>query len=137
MSVASSAASERSCVFEGKEMTVEQALSQVTRKCQGRLTDLEMCLCRLCALEDQAIDEDDDWKMAVEIDDQVNDMVSELIVLLSELVPISADIRGKPPHKEALTKYKLHVAKRKEAKKAAAAEKKALAKAAKEEAKLL
>ena len=136
MSVASSAASERSCVFEGRECTVEEALDSVVRQSQQRLTDLQMSLRRLCALEEQPIDEDEDWKMAVEIDDQVQDCVSELIVVLNELLPISADIRGKPPHKEAAAKYKLHVAERKQAKKAAIAEKKAAAKAAKEEAKL-
>ena len=128
MSLASSAASERSCVLDGQEMTVEQALGKVTRVAQGRLTDLEMALYRLCALEDQPIDEDEDWKQAVEIDDQVQDFVHELVELLSELIPISADIRGKPPRGDAAAKYKIHVAARKEARKKAAIEKRNAAK---------
>ena len=130
MSLASSAASERSCVLDGQEMTVEQALGKVTRVAQGRLTDLEMALYRLCALEDQPIDEEEDWKQAVEIDDQVQDFVHELVELLSELIPISADIRGKPPRGDATAAYKLHVAARKEARKKAAVEKRTAAKMA-------
>jgi hypothetical protein len=92
-SVASSAASERSCVLGGQVMNVEEALDRVTRDAQQRLTDLQMSLRRLCMAEDQQIDDEEDFKECVRLEDEVTDFVSGLAELLSELPQIAGDIR--------------------------------------------
>ena len=114
MSVASSAASETSCVFNGEILNVEQALDRVTRDAQQRLTDLQMSLRQLCAAEDQSIDDEEDFKMCVQREDEVTDFVNGLSELLGELPQIAADIRGDCP-KECRAWWAEHKAKRKEA----------------------
>jgi hypothetical protein len=123
-SVASSAASQTSCVFDGEVMNVDLALDKTVRSAQQGLTDLQVALRELCALDDQAIDELEDWKIAVSLYDKVEDWVEGVTALLEELVPIAAEIRGPAPDKETKAAYKLHVAARKAAKKKAADEKK-------------
>ena len=97
MSVASSCASETSCVYDGRIMDVETMLDNVTRSAQQRLTDLQMSLRLLCAAEDQSIDDITDFKMCVENSDQVQDFVEGLAELLSELPRIALDIVGTCP----------------------------------------
>jgi hypothetical protein len=130
-SVASSAASERSCVLNGQVMNVEEALDRVTRDAQMRLTDLQMALRRLCAAEDQQIDDEEDFKECVRLEDEVTDFVSGLAELLSELPQIAGDIRGDCP-KECKAWWVEHKAQRKAAAKAHAEEVKAAAKERKE-----
>ena len=114
-------------------MNVDLALDKTVRQAQQGLTSLQVSLRELCALDDQAIDELEDWKIAVSLYDKVEDWVEGVVVLLEELVPIAAEIRGPAPDKETKAAYKLHVAARKEAKKKAAAEKKAKTADAKKE----
>jgi len=132
-SVASSAASQTSCVFDGEVCNVDLALDKTVRQAQQGLTSLQVALRELCALDDQAIEPLDDWKIAVELYDKVEDWVEGVTSLLEELVPIAAEIRGPPPDKETKAAYKIHVAARKEGKKKAAAEKKAKTAEAKKE----
>ncbi len=130
-SVASSAASERSCVLNGQVMNVEEALDRVTRDAQQRLTDLQMALRHLCAAEDQKISDEEDFKECVRLEDEVTDFVSGLAELLSELPQIAGDIRGDCP-KECREWWKAHKDERKAAAKAHAEEVKAAAKERKE-----
>jgi hypothetical protein len=123
MSYASSSASATSCVLQGRVVTVEEALDQVTRDAQGRLTELQIALRNLCAVEDQSIDEEDDFKNAVSLGDQVEDFVTGLADLLSELPQIAADIVGPAP-KALKDWYKTHTASRKEKAKARQSERK-------------
>jgi hypothetical protein len=106
-------------------MNVDLALDRTVRQAQQGLTDLQISLRELCALDDQAIDPLDDWKIAVGLYDKVEDWVEGVVALLEELVPIAAEIRGPAPDKDTKAAYKLHVAARKAAKKKAADEKKA------------
>ena len=124
MSVASSCASQTSCVFDGELVNVDLALDKTVRQCQQGLTDLQGSLRALCALDEQEIDPYEDWKIAVELYDKVDDWIHGVCELLSELVPIAAEIRGEPPDKETRVAYKAHLAARKEARKNAAVEKK-------------
>jgi hypothetical protein len=136
MSIASSAASEVSCVFNGEIMNVEQALDNVTRSAQGRLTDLQMALRLLCMADEQStgVDDDEDYRECVRLEDEVTDFVEGLALLLSELPAIAGEIRGKCPpeskiwykaHKDA---RKLEAKKKTEEVKGAAKERKALVK---------
>ena len=97
MSVASSAASEMSCVFAGEVMNVELALDKVVREAQQQLTSLQMSLRQLCADQDQQVDDEEDFKLCVQHEDEVCDFVEGLNRLLSELPLIAADIRGTCP----------------------------------------
>ena len=96
-SVASSASEARSVCFQGAEMSLEQALDTVIRDSQACLNSLQESLHNLAALEEQEIDEDDDFKGAVELEDRTVDLVEMMTHLLKELVPIAADIRGSCP----------------------------------------
>ncbi len=114
MSVASSAASSTSCVYDGRIMDVETMLDNVTRSAQGRLTDLQMALRLLCASEDQSTGtDDDDFRECVRLEDEVTSFVEGLALLLSELPQIAAEIRGKCP-----AESKIWYAKHKDARKA-------------------
>ena len=97
MSIASSCASETSCVYDGRIMDVETMLDNVTRSAQQRLTDLQGVLRNLCQAEDQSIDDITDFKMCVENSDQVQDFIEGLADLLSELPKIALDIVGTCP----------------------------------------
>ena len=65
MSVASSAASTRSVNYAGSEMTVDSTLETIVREVQNALNSLQIQLHQLCALDDQQVDEDQDFREAV------------------------------------------------------------------------
>jgi hypothetical protein len=97
MSVCSSAASERSVVYDGAEMTVEQMLDQLIRDIQGGLNNLQVNLRNMCALEDQQVDDDQDFREMVSISDTTEDLVTLLVHHLTELPPVLHEIRGPAP----------------------------------------
>ena len=97
MSQASSAASQFSVNFQGQEMSLEQALDETIRGVQNNLNSLQCALRNLAAVEEQAVDTDEDFKNAVELEDQTVDLVDGLVSLLEELPRIAAEIRGKCP----------------------------------------
>lgn len=99
-------------------MTLEQALDRVIRDVQSGLNGLQTNLWHLAMLEDQAIDDDEDFKAAVTIEDNVVDSVMMLGELLAELPAIAADIRGSCPASSQLW-YQTHRATRKEGRKQA------------------
>ncbi len=107
MSVASSCASETSCIFNGEVMSVETALDRVVRDAQGRLTSLQLSLRLLCAGDEQSIDDDQDFRECVRLEDEVTDFVEGLALLLSELPAIAGDIRGSCPPESKIW-YKAH-----------------------------
>ena len=122
----------RSVTFQGAEMSLEAALDMLIRDMQGALNGLQCKLRELAAVEDQQIDEEEDFKMAVELDDDTNDLVLLMTSLLKELPAISKDILGKPP--PALREWhKQHVLTRK-AEQAAEKQRAAEAKRAEKEA---
>ena len=114
MSVASSAAETRSVCYQGNEMSLEAAMDSLIRSIQGHLNHLQGKLRELATAEEQAVEPEEDFRLAVELDDDVNDVVNGMVELLRELIPISADIRGKPPAELKLW-YTKHKADRKDA----------------------
>lgn len=119
MSTCSSAASQRSCTFQGEEMSVEAALEQVIRDTQAALNGLQERLRALCSAEEQQVDDNEDHRECVRLEDETCDLVDMITQLLGELPAIAADIRGPcpPENKEWYAAHKL------ERKNAAAADK--------------
>ena len=95
-------------------MSLEAAMDSLIRSIQGHLNHLQGKLRELATAEEQAVEPEEDFRLAVELDDDVNDVVNGMVELLRELVPISADIRGKPPA-ELKAWYTKHKADRKDA----------------------
>jgi hypothetical protein len=114
MSVASSAASERSVAFQGEEMSAEQMLDTIIREVQGALNGLQVSLRNLCALDDQQVDEDTDFKEAVALEDATVDLSDTIKLILTDLVPVVGELRGKPPTKESKAWWAAHKKSRKE-----------------------
>jgi hypothetical protein len=112
MSVASSAASNISVNYMGQEMSLEQCIDECCRGIQGKLNELQVALRNLAQLSEQEIDEVEDFKEAVSLEDQTVDLISGLTELLEELPEIAADIRGKCP-KDCKPWYNSHKAQRK------------------------
>ena len=131
MSVASSAASNISVNYMGEEMSLEQCIDECARGIQQKINDLQVALRNLAAVTEQDIDEVEDFKMCVELEDETNDLITGLVELLEELPEIAADIRGKPP-KECKEWYAGHKALRKDEKAREKAQKKEAEKKAKE-----
>ena len=125
MSVASSAASTRSVSYQGEEMTVDQMLDTIMREVQGAINGLHVSLRNLCALEEQEVDPDDDFREAVALEDATLDLCETITTMLKDLVPVVADLRGTPPTKESKAWWAAHKAE----KKAQAAQQKAERKA--------
>ena len=97
MSVCSSAASERSITYDGQEMTVDMMLDHLIKQIQGGLNSLQMNLRNMCSLEDQSIDDDEDFRQIVSLSDSTEDLTALLIHHLSELPPVLHEIRGPAP----------------------------------------
>ena len=136
MSVASSAASLRSVNFHGREMSLEQALDETIKGVQNHLNSLQVALRNLAACEDQAVDDEEDFRQMVALEDEIVDTVGALNELLSELPDIAEGIRGPAPnpamkawHRTHKAERKLQLARRKEEAKARAAAEKAAAEA--------
>ena len=126
MSQASSAASMCSVNFQGVEMSLEQALDETIRGVQNNLNELQCALRNLAAVEEQSVEQDEDFKNAVELEDTTVDLVEGLVSLLEELPRIAAEIRGKCP-KELKEWYAGQKLRRKEGKLRAKQEAKAAA----------
>ena len=97
MSICSSAASERSVTYDGQEMTVEQMLDQLIRQIQSGLNNLQVNLRNMCSLEEQTVDDDEDFREMVGLSDSTEDLTSMLIHYLSELPTVLHEIRGPAP----------------------------------------
>ena len=100
--------------FQGKEMSLEEALDQTIRGVQNSLNDLQVALRQLANVEEQAIDTEEDFKEAVKLEDTTSDLVNDLVNLLEELPSIASDIRGRCP-KELKDWFTDHKLRRKEA----------------------
>ena len=96
-SVASSAASNISVVFEGRAQTLEEALDACMMGIGQRLTDLHMAMRHLASLTEQEIDEVSDFKESVEFEHRATDLVRNMVRLLEEIPPMAHEITGKPP----------------------------------------
>ena len=117
-------------------MTLEQALDETIKGVQNHLNSLQVALRNLAACEDQAVDDEEDFRQMVALEDEIADTVGALNELLGELPDIASDIRGSAPnpamkawHRTHKAERKLQLARRKEEAKARAAAEKAAAEA--------
>src|SRR3954452_2238384 len=94
MSVASSAASCISVSFDGRVMTLEEALDDNFRQIQRMLTNLNVEMRQLAAKTEQEIDEDEDFKESVLFEDSATD---RMVRLLEEIPPMAHMITGTAP----------------------------------------
>ena len=113
MSVASSTASTMKVAYDGKVITMEQSLDENFRGIQGLLNELHVQMRADCALMDQEIDEDDDFKEHVLHEDSANDIIANMVRLLSYFPPMMDMTRGSTPA-GCREWYKAHKATRKE-----------------------
>jgi hypothetical protein len=135
MSICSSAASERSCTFQGAEMSVEDALESTVRQTQQCLNNLQQRLRELCSQDEQRVDDFEDMVECVTLEDQTCDLVETITNLLNELPQIAAEIRGPCPP-EAKAWWTAHKAERKVHLAAESAKRKEAARATKEATRL-
>jgi hypothetical protein len=112
MSVASSAASCISVTFDGRVMTLEEALDDNFRQIQRMLTNLNMEMRRLAAKTEQEIDEVEDFRESVLFEDVSFDLVTGMVRLLEEIPPMARMITGNAPA-ECKEWYRLHKEQRK------------------------
>ena len=81
MSIASSAAETRSVCYQGHEMSLEAAMDSLIRSIQGHLNHLQGKLRELATAEEQQVDPLEDFRLAVELDDDVGDVVDGMVEL--------------------------------------------------------
>ena len=97
MSIASSTCSTLQVAYDGRVMTMEQSLDENFRGIQRLLNDLHAAMRADCALVDQEIDDDEDFKEHVLHEDNVHDIISEMRRLLDHLPPMMDLTRGTTP----------------------------------------
>ena len=113
----SSARSSMSVSYCGSEMPLEQALDDVFQKLQQHLNNSHCAVRSMSMLEEQSMDEDEDFKEATKYDDIIQDDVDGMIALFKDLKSISKQVLGKPPNPDMKTWYANHQTQRKEEKK--------------------
>ena len=129
VSVASAASEARSIVWDGQEMSLEQALDRLCRDVHGAVNTVQVSLRELAALEsgEQNLDDDEDFRRCVQLEYDIEDLARFVTGLFRDMVGVAADMRGKPPSPES----KAWFAERKEKRKAELAAAKEAAKAQK------
>ena len=111
-STTSSAASFISVAFDGKVMSLEEALDENFRQIQKMLTGLHVKMRQLAALTEQEIDEDEDFRESVLFEDDAFDFVTGMVRLLEEIPLMARTITGTAPA-ECKEWYTAHKAARK------------------------
>ena len=97
MSVASSTCSTFKVEYDGKVMTMEQSLDENFRGIQRLLNDLHVSMRADCALLDQEIDDEEDFKEHILHEDTATDIILNMERLLSYFLPMMAMVRGTTP----------------------------------------
>ena len=110
----SSARSSMSVSYCGSEVALEEALDDVFQKLQQHLNDAHCAVRSMSMLEEQSMDEDEDFKEATKYDDTIQDDVDGMIALFKDLKSISKQVLGKPPNPDMKTWYVNHQAARKQ-----------------------
>ena len=102
--------STHSVTYDGQVMTLGQSLDENFRGVQKLLNDLHVLMRQMAMSSDQEIDEDEDYKESVVFEDKQYDIITRMVYLLEELIPMAHMITGPPPancrdwleaHKEA------------------------------------
>ena len=110
----SSARSSMSVSYCGSEVALEEALDDVFQKLQQHLNDAHCAVRSMSMLEEQSMDEDEDFKEATKYDDTIQDDVDGMIALFKDLKSISKQVLGKPPNPDMKAWYVNHQAARKQ-----------------------
>ena len=82
-----------------------------TRTLQTRLNEMQ-CAVRSMAMDEQKLDDDEDFKQLVEYEDSIQDNIDGIIMLMKELSSVTKQVRGKPGL-ESKAWYTQHLAQRK------------------------
>ena len=93
----SSVMSTQSVAYDGQVMSLGQSLDENFRGIQKLLNDLHVLMRQMGMCADQEIDEDEDYKESVLFEDQQYDIVTRMVFLLEELIPMAHTITGPPP----------------------------------------
>ena len=110
----SSARSSMSVSYCGSEVALEEALDDVFQKLQQHLNDAHCAVRSMSMLEEQSMDEDEDFKEATKYDDTIQDDVDGMIALFKDLKSISKQVLGKPPNPDMKAWYVNHQTQRKQ-----------------------
>ena len=110
----SSARSSMSVSYCGSEVALEEALDDVFQKLQQHLNDAHCAVRSMSMLEEQSMDEDEDFKEATKYDDTIQDDVDGMIALFRDLKSISKQVLGKPPNPDMKAWYVNHQTQRKQ-----------------------
>ena len=89
--------SSHSVAYDGQIMTLGQSLDENFRGVQKLLNDLHVLMRQMSMCMDQEIDEDDDYKESVLYEDQQCDIITRMVFLLEELIPMAHTITGPAP----------------------------------------
>ena len=109
----SSARSSMLVSYCGSEMPLEQALDDVFQKLQQHLNNSHCAVRSMSMLEEQSMDENEDFKDCVKYNDIIQDDTSGMIDLFKDLKSISNQVLGKPPNPDMKAWYVNHQAQRK------------------------
>ena len=93
----SSVMSTQSVAYDGQVMTLGQSLDENFRGVQKLLNDLHVLMRQMAMCSEQEIDEDEDYKESVLFEDQQYDIITRMVFLLEELIPMAHTITGPPP----------------------------------------
>ena len=110
----SSARSSMSVSYCGSEMPLEQALDDVFQKLQQHLNSSHCAVRSMSMLEEQSMDENEDFKDCVKYDDIIQDDTDGMIALFKDLKSISKQVLGKPPNPDMKAWYVNHQTQRKQ-----------------------
>ena len=88
--------SSHSVAYDGQIMTLGQSLDENFRGVQKLLNDLHVLMRQMAMCMDQEIDEDDDYKESVLYEDQQCDIITRMVFLLEELIPMAHTITRPP-----------------------------------------
>ena len=81
--------STHSVAYDGQVMTLGQSLDENFRGVQKLLNDLHVLMRQMAMCSEQEIDEDEDYKESVLFEDQQYDIITRIVFLLEELIPIA------------------------------------------------
>ena len=110
----SSARSSMSVSYCGSEVALEEALDDVFQKLQQHLNDAHCAVRSMSMLEEQSMDEDEDFKDCVKYNDIIQDDTDGMIDLFKDLKSISKQVLGKPPNPDMKAWYVNHQTQRKQ-----------------------
>ena len=110
----SSARSSMSVSYCGSEVALEEALDDVFQKLQQHLNDAHCAVRSMSMLEEQSMDEDEDFKDCVKYNDIIQDDTDGMIDLFKDLKSISKQVLGKPPNPDMKAWYANHQTQRKQ-----------------------